>query len=211
MVNEKGEEVGIIYGWYNTLTDMWYVGQTINPEERFKAHIKSSKNRHNTFYRAIRKYGLNNFVYCILEENVLRENLSMREMDWIEEYDSFYNGYNETLGGEGWCGYWLGKHRSEETKKKLSEKIKGQHYGYWKGKHLTSETIEKLKEVRKGRIPWNKGKRYTYTEEEKARIYASRRGRPSWNKGIPMTEEAKRKSSESHKKKTQKSKEDISL
>ena len=211
MINNKGEEVGIIYGWYCIPTGNWYVGQTVNPEDRFKGHIKSSKNRHNTFYRAIRKYGLNNFVYCILEENVLRENLSMREMDWIEEYDSFYNGYNETLGGEGWCGYWLGKHRSEETKKKLSEKIKGQHYGYWKGKHLTSETIEKLKEVRKGRIPWNKGKRYTYTEEEKARIYASRRGRPSWNKGIPMTEEAKRKSSESHKKKTQKSKEDISL
>ena len=83
-------------------------------------------------------------------------------------------------------------------------KCAGQHYGYWNGKHLTPETIEKLKEVRKGRIPWNKGKRYTYTEEEKARIYASRRGRPSWNKGIPMTEEAKRKSSESHKKKTQK-------
>lgn len=211
MINNKGEEVGIIYGWYCIPTGNWYIGQTVNPEDRFKDHIKSSKNRHNTFYRAIRKYGLNNFIYCILEENVLRENLSMREMDWIEEYDSFYNGYNETLGGEGCCGYWLGKHRSEETKKKLSEKIKGQHFGYWKGKHLTPETIEKLKEVRKGRIPWNKGKRYTYTEEEKARIYASRRGRPSWNKGIPMTEEAKRKSSESHKKKTQKSKEDISL
>lgn len=26
------KEVGIIYGWYNTLTDMWYVGQTINPQ-----------------------------------------------------------------------------------------------------------------------------------------------------------------------------------
>ena len=206
MLNNKGEEVGIIYGWYCTTTDKWYIGQTVNPEDRFKDHIKSSKNRHNTFYRAIRKYGLNNFIYCILEENVLRENLSMREMDWIEEYDSFYNGYNETLGGEGWRGHWLGKHRSEETKKKLSEKIKGQHFGYWKGKHLTPETIEKLKEVRKGRIPWNKGKRYTYTEEEKVRIYASRRSRPSWNKGIPMTEEAKRKSSESHKKKTQKSK-----
>ena len=45
MVNNKGEEVGIIYGWYNTLTDMWYIGQTINPEERFKVHIDKAINK----------------------------------------------------------------------------------------------------------------------------------------------------------------------
>ena len=44
MINNKGEEVGIIYGWYNTLTDMWYIGQTINPEERFKVHIYKAIN-----------------------------------------------------------------------------------------------------------------------------------------------------------------------
>lgn len=48
MLNNKGEEVGIIYGWYNTLTDMWYVGQTVDPERRFKQHI-------NDVCRGIRK------------------------------------------------------------------------------------------------------------------------------------------------------------
>ena len=45
MLNNKGEEVGIIYGWYNTLTDMWYVGQTINSEDRFRSHIHCAINK----------------------------------------------------------------------------------------------------------------------------------------------------------------------
>ena len=56
MINNKGEEVGIIYGWYNTLTDMWYVGQTINPKGRFNVHIRlSSSNDKSYFHKAIRK------------------------------------------------------------------------------------------------------------------------------------------------------------
>ena len=56
MVNEKGEEVGIIYGWYNTLTDMWYIGQTVRPEYRFKSHIILSENNDkNYFHKALRK------------------------------------------------------------------------------------------------------------------------------------------------------------
>lgn len=102
MLNNKGEEVGIIYGWYNTLTDMWYVGQTVHPEDRFKQHIDRAINKkYNTyFYNSIRKYGLDKFVYCVLEDNVLRANLSIKEMDWIEDMDSFENGYNMTLGGK---------------------------------------------------------------------------------------------------------------
>ena len=80
MINDKGEEVGIIYGWYCIKTRKWYVGQTIDPEGRYNKHIRLSLNNDNThFHRALRKYGLENFVYCVLEENVLRANLNMRE------------------------------------------------------------------------------------------------------------------------------------
>ena len=62
MVNKKGEETGIIYGWYHTLTDMWYVGQTIHPLSRFKRHIDWAINKkdNNKFHNALRKYGLKN-------------------------------------------------------------------------------------------------------------------------------------------------------
>ena len=158
MINDKGEEVGIIYGWYNTLTDMWYVGQTINQEGRFNCHIRLSLNNDNThFHRALRKYGLENFVYCILEDNVLRDNLNMKEQEWIEYYDSFYDGYNMTAGGDGTllCVPWnKGKHHSEETIKKMSKSLKGRFIGEnnpFYGKHHSIESRKKNSEAHKGR------------------------------------------------------------
>ena len=178
MLNDKGEEVGIIYGWYCTVTDKWYIGQTVNPEGRFNCHIDRAINKKDKtyFYNSIRKYGLENFVYCVLEENVLRENLNMREMDLIEYYDSFYCGYNMTAGGnqtifseefkekmseanKGRIPWNKGKHGiySEETLKKLSESLKGKP-GYWTNKHLSEETKKKLSESLKGKPSWQKGK-----------------------------------------------------
>ena len=178
MLNDKGEEVGIIYGWYCIVTDKWYIGQTVNPEGRFNCHIDRAINKKDKtyFYNSIRKYGLENFVYCVLEENVLRENLNMREMDWIEYYDSFYCGYNMTAGGnqtifseefkekmseanKGRIPWNKGKHGiySEETLKKMSESLKGKP-GYWTNKHLSEETKKKLSESLKGKPSWQKGK-----------------------------------------------------
>lgn len=178
MLNDKGEEVGIIYGWYCTVTDKWYIGQTVNPEKRFNCHIDRAINKKDKtyFYNSIRKYGLENFVYFVLEENVLRENLNMREMGWIEYYYSFYCGYNMTAGGsqtifseefkekmteanKGRIPWNKGKHGifSEETLKKISESHKG-NPGYWTNKHLSEETKKKLSESLKGKPSWQKGK-----------------------------------------------------
>ena len=146
MINEKSEEVGIIYGWYNTLTDMWYIGQTIDEKRRFKTHIDYAINKkdNNRFHNALRKYGLENWVYCVLEDNVIRTNLNMKETDWIEYYDSFYSGYNMTTGGD------TNVIISEETRRRLSESHKGIY--------LSEEVKQKLSESHKGRTPWNKGK-----------------------------------------------------
>lgn len=145
MLNDKGEEVGIIYGWYCIPTSLWYIGQTVNPEGRFNCHIDRAINKKDKtyFYNSIRKYGLENFVYCVLEENVLRENLNMREMDWIEYYDSFYCGYNMTAGGNQTIF-------SEEFKRKLSESHKG-NPGYWTNKHLPEEIKKRISESHKGK------------------------------------------------------------
>lgn len=47
--------------------------------------------------------------------------------------------------------YWLGKHRSEETKRKISENNKGKT-GYWLGKHHSNETKEKISKAKMGTI-----------------------------------------------------------
>ena len=165
MLNDKGEEVGIIYCWYCIPTDKYYVGQTIEEYKRFKQHINDTINKKDDtyFHRALRKYGLENFVYCVLEDNILRENLNLKEIEWIEYYDSFYNGYNLTTGGDS------KRIISKETKRKMSEShkgkpsgMKGKHLGYWKGKHLSEEAKNKMSESLKGRVPWNKGKPSPY-------------------------------------------------
>lgn len=46
------------------------------------------------------KYGINNFTIEQVEE-CLPEELNEREEYWIEYYNSFKNGYNATIGGDG--------------------------------------------------------------------------------------------------------------
>ena len=153
MINEKGEEVGIIYGWYNILTDMWYIGQTIRPEARFKTHIDWAINKkdNNRFHNALRKYGLDNFIYCVLEDNVLKENLNLKEIEWIEYYDSYYCGYNLTSGGD--TNYMI----SKEIRRKLSESHKGKKpWNSGKTNIYSDETKRKQSESHKGKIPWNR-------------------------------------------------------
>lgn len=50
--------------------------------------------------------------------------------------------------------YWLNKKRSEETKKKISEKLKGRtgNMSYWFGKHHTEKTKQKISNSKKGTI-----------------------------------------------------------
>ena len=48
------------------------------------------------------KYGIEHFHIEMLEE-VDHSQLSEREVDWIKEKNTYYNGYNATFGGEGRC------------------------------------------------------------------------------------------------------------
>ena len=191
MLNDKGEEVGIIYGWYCIVTDKWYIGQTVDEEGRFKRHVDDAINKKDNthFHRALRKYGPGNFVYCVLESNILRANLNQKEIDWIEYYDSYYNGYNMTLGGDGiLCNKgkipWnKGKHGiySEETLKKLSESHKGYQHA--------EETKNKISEASK--ILWQ-------NPEIRKKICESLKGKKSWNKGKHLSEQIKEKISKNN-------------
>lgn len=80
-----------------------YVGQTTETlERRFKRHIGYNKNDNDTkFYRAIRKYGAENFKIELLEEANSRKHLDELEEYWIKKLDSINNGYNTALGRIG--------------------------------------------------------------------------------------------------------------
>lgn len=94
-----------IYKIENLINGKVYIGQSVDIQYRFNNHKSESFNPKSNAYdtaihRAIRKYGVNNFSFDIIEEcdqNQLRE----REIYWIDYYQSFGNGYNLTSGGEG--------------------------------------------------------------------------------------------------------------
>lgn len=72
---------------------------------RFKEHLRKSENIDTHLYKAMRKYGKDKFYYEILESNLEYSQLLQREQYWISYYNSYKNGYNDTLGGEGYLKY----------------------------------------------------------------------------------------------------------
>ena len=114
-----------IYSITNTINDNVYVGKTIQtPHKRFVKHLYGAKRGDTTaLHSAIRKHGAENFNINILEECSTLENLNIKEQEWIEKLNSYKNGYNETLGGEGTYGW----HMPDEQKKLMSEKQKGKN------------------------------------------------------------------------------------
>ena len=110
----------IIYKAKNIVNGKIYIGQTINTlNHRKLGHLHHANNNSDTYFaRAIRKYGIDNFkwqVVCICPNlDVLNE----QEQYYISFYGSMNNGYNLTSGG-------LNCEPSEETKKKISESLKG--------------------------------------------------------------------------------------
>lgn len=90
-----------IYKITNTINNKSYIGQSINIASRWAEHKRLSATKdQRIIYRAIRKYGLENFTFEVLEE-CQEEELNNREIYWINFFDSFENGYNMTYGGDG--------------------------------------------------------------------------------------------------------------
>lgn len=92
-----------IYKIENQLNHKMYIGKTQyqNPQKRWREHQADSRNparNHRALYRAINKYGIENFSFEILEETNEPE---IREKYYIQLYDTYHFGYNETLGGDG--------------------------------------------------------------------------------------------------------------
>ena len=90
-----------IYKITNNLNQKSYIGQSIDILTRWKQHIyEANHNRlNNTIYQAIRKYGIDNFTFSVLEE-CQKEQLNEQERYWITYYNTYNNGYNSTPGGQ---------------------------------------------------------------------------------------------------------------
>lgn len=94
-----------IYKITNQINQKVYIGQAQDIQRRWRNHRRDAKNctdpknLKNPLYQDIRKYGINNFIFEIIEICSLEE-LNDKERYWISYYDSFHNGYNRTEGGQ---------------------------------------------------------------------------------------------------------------
>ena len=92
-----------IYKITNLINGKSYIGQSKNITTRWRRHRTSAYNKNDCsyeypLYRAIRKYGLENFSFEILEECLVKE-LDEKERFYIEKFNSFEEGYNQNKGG----------------------------------------------------------------------------------------------------------------
>lgn len=95
-----------IYKITNQINGKVYIGQSIDIKRRWYDHKRFSSYLETALYYAIRKYGIENFKFEIIEECSVQE-LDEKEIYWIKKYDTFKNGYNETEGGSGTKGSGL--------------------------------------------------------------------------------------------------------
>jgi hypothetical protein len=91
-----------IYKITNKINNKSYIGLSTDIERRFLDHKHRKDGRNKVLYRAFILYGIENFDFSIIELCSV-EQLSEREKHWIAYYDTYNNGYNVTLGGEGTC------------------------------------------------------------------------------------------------------------
>ena len=96
-----------IYKATSKTTGKVYIGQSCQPlDKRMNQHLSRAMTNYdpnNHFHNAIRKYGFPDFIFEVIEDNIIdNETLNEREKYWIERYNSYYDGYNSTFGGG--CG-----------------------------------------------------------------------------------------------------------
>ena len=91
-----------IYLITNKINNKKYVGKTeYDINKRWREHISDSRKEKleiRPLYRAIRKYGSENFSIKEIERTKYGDE---RERYWIKIFNTYKNGYNATLGGDG--------------------------------------------------------------------------------------------------------------
>lgn len=115
--------IGIIYK-YTSPSGKSYIGQTTNESLRRKNWFNSKYHyAGRKIDRARKKYGRDKFSYEILVKNtyssreIAIEDLNRLEIYYIGLYDSYRNGYNSTIGGDGVVGLKLTPEQIEKVRK----------------------------------------------------------------------------------------------
>jgi group I intron endonuclease len=153
--------MGYIYKTTNLINGKMYIGSSKkNPKDNW-SYYGSGRNIVN----AIKKYGKENFTKEILVES--NDNIRLLEKQYLENVNArynlkYYNMTNDALGND---------FHSNDTKKSISEKLKG--------RKMPPEQIKKIRLAKTGKPNSKKGK----PDGPKPSVSKAHKGRVSPNKG----------------------------
>lgn len=122
---------------YTSPSNKYYIGITNTSLQARSGRNGINYKQSSKFWRAIQKYGWENFKREILEDNIPTiEKAWEREQYYVSLYDSYKNGYNLTIGG------YDERFMASVTKKARREK----------GYHLTQEHKQHISEAHRERV-----------------------------------------------------------
>ena len=149
--------MGVIYVRTNLINGKQYIGKSINfnkRESNWNSINRKTPYSNNILEEDRKKYGLDNFETTILKK-CDDEELDKWERHYIVAFDTIYpKGYNLENGGisnfkiheitrQKMSDAKKGKSHTEEWKKSMSEKQKGERNGFY-GKHHSEESKIKI-------------------------------------------------------------------
>tara|TARA_R110000868_G_scaffold122229_1_gene323878 strand:+ start:463 stop:1035 length:573 start_codon:yes stop_codon:yes gene_type:complete len=174
-----------IYRIAHKVSGMCYVGQSVDISSRWRQHLTPNK---SCIGQAIAAEP-DQFTFEILEE-CSKEMMNEREKHWIEFYNCVHpSGYNKTSGGSS------STEVSEDTKKKISEMMKG--------KTKSDEHKKKLSAVVRGPVSDETLKRMSAASKNRIQSEESRQKKSEALKGRTPSDETKQKMSDAAKKRWQ--------
>lgn len=149
----------IVYCHTNTVNGKRYIGLTSQTLEGRSRNNGIGYRECPAFYRAIGKYGWDNFKHDILFQDLTKEEAEQKEIEMIAYYKSNNHeyGYNIQNGGN------TNGTMSEETKQKIS--------AAQKGKKLTEEHKKKIGLAQMGELNHQYGKKQRKETIEKRRMW----------------------------------------
>jgi len=149
-----------VYMHTNKINGKKYIGITsIKPERRW--HTDGSGYRGQVyFWRAIQKYGWDNFEHEIVFQDQSFQDACKHERELIAQFQSNTAdcGYNQTDGGD--CNYIISQDARERMSKAAKERLSDPTNHPWYGKHLPEKTILKIRNTLTGKMVGEKNPNY---------------------------------------------------